>query len=67
MTLVATKVVCYIPCVICSRGGAIVSNDGGYKVCVVGWFCGRGLCGYVFMEVVFPGYLDGIFLGRILV
>ena len=32
---------------------------------VVGWVCGRGLCGYDFVKGVLLGYLDGIFLEQV--
>ena len=35
-----------------------------YKGWVVGWMCGRGLCGNGFLKGVLPGYLDEMFLGR---
>ena len=37
----------------------------GCKVWVVGWVCGRGFCGYGFVEGVLLRYLDGVFLRRV--
>ena len=64
LTCVVTKTAWYSSCVIWSRGGEIGSSVDGRKVWVVGWGCGRGFYGCVFVKSVYLGDCDGIFLGQ---
>ena len=64
VTRVAAKVAWYSSCVRWSRGGAIVRSVGGRIVWVVGWGCGRGFSGRVFVKGLYLGYYDGILPGR---
>ena len=61
----ATKVAWYSPCISWSSDGVIGRSVGGGKLWLVGWLCGRGFCGFIFVKGVLLGYLDRILLGRV--
>ena len=52
----------YSPCEIWSRGGVSGRSFGVRKGWMLGWFCGRGFSGCVFVKGVQLGYCDGTFL-----
>ena len=41
----------------CSRVGASGRSGGEGKICVVGWVCVKGFCGYAFGKGFFWGIL----------
>ena len=49
VTWVVAKAAWYSPCVICSMFGASTRSVSGIIGWVVGWGCGRGFSGFVFV------------------
>ena len=66
MTCVATNLDWYIPCMRWIRGGISGRIFGSGKILGVGWVCGRGFYGCIFVKGVLLGYFGGIFLGRLM-